>query len=164
MTGHAESGKQINHVAIAAGLVLGLAFGLVASATGNDLLMAVATGVRPIGDLFVNAVRMIVIPLVVAIVFLGVARLGDPRKLGRLGGFSVAFFWLTTVVAIFVGMGLMRIGLVFSPDVSSPDAAAQVAPELPGVVDFLVSLIPSNPFGAAAEGTLLPLIVFTVLF
>ena len=164
MTGHAESGKQINHVAIAAGLVLGLAFGLVASATGIDVLMAVATGVRPIGDLFVNAVRMIVIPLVVAIVFLGVARLGDPRKLGRLGGFSVAFFWLTTVVAIFVGMGLMRIGLIFSPDVSPPDAAEQIAPHLPGVVEFLVSLIPSNPFGAAAEGALLPLIVFTVLF
>lgn len=164
MTGHTESGKQINHVAIAAGLVLGLAFGLVASATGIDVLMAVATGVRPIGDLFVNAVRMIVIPLVVAIVFLGVARLGDPRKLGRLGGFSVAFFWLTTVVAIFVGMGLMRIGLIFSPDVSPPDTAEQIAPHLPGVVEFLVSLIPSNPFGAAAEGALLPLIVFTVLF
>lgn len=164
MTGHAESGKEINHLAIAAGLVLGLAFGLGASATGNDLLMAVATGIRPIGDLFVNAVRMIVIPLVVAIVFLGVARLGDPRKLGRLGGFSVAFFWLTTVVAIFVGMGLMRIGLILSPDVSPPYAAEQIAPELSGVVEFLVSLIPSNPFGAAAEGALLPLIVFTVLF
>jgi Na+/H+-dicarboxylate symporter len=164
MTGHADSGNQINHLAIAVGLVLGLAFGLVASATGNDLLMAVATGVRPIGDLFVNAVRMIVIPLVVAIVFLGVARLGDPRKLGRLGGFSLAFFWLTTLVAIFVGMGLMRLGLVFSPAVSPPEAAAQMAPELPGVVDFLVSLIPPNPFGAAAQGTLLPLIVFTVLF
>jgi Na+/H+-dicarboxylate symporter len=164
MTAHAESGKEINHLAIAAGLVLGLAFGLVASATGIDVLMAVATGVRPIGDLFVNAVRMVVIPLVVAIVFLGVARLGDPRKLGRLGGFSVAFFWLTTVVAIFVGMGLMRVGLAFSPDVTAPYAAEQVAPELPGVVEFLVSLIPSNPFGAAAEGALLPLIVFTVLF
>ncbi len=164
MTGHAESGKEINHLAIAVGLVLGLSFGLLASATGNDILMAVATGVRPIGDLFVNAVRMIVIPLVVAIVFLGVARLGDPRKLGRLGGFSLAFFWLTTVVAIFVGMGLMRIGLVFSPDVSPPDAAQQMTTELPGVVEFLVSLIPSNPFGAAAEGALLPLIVFTVLF
>ena len=163
MTRHAESGKQINHVSIAAGLVLGLAFGLVASATGIDFLMAVATGVRPIGDLFVNAVRMIVIPLVVAIVFLGVARLGDPRKLGRLGGLSLAFFWLTTLVAIFVGMGLMRIGLVFSPDVSPPDAAEQMATELPGVVEFLVSLIPSNPFGAASEGALLPLIVFTVL-
>ncbi|MCG6958170.1 MAG: dicarboxylate/amino acid:cation symporter [Gemmatimonadetes bacterium] len=151
------------HLAIAAGLVLGLILGIVASATGSPFLLAVATGSAPFGTVFMNAIRMVVIPLVMAVVFSGVARLGNPRKLGRLGASTLAFFWITLVPAILFGMAIMRLGLVFAPAVSVPQAAAQQAPELPGFVDFLVSLVPSNPFAAASSGALLPLIVFTAL-
>lgn len=151
------------HIAIAAGLVAGLGFGLLAAITGSDVLMAVATGVAPLGTAFMNAIRMVVIPLVMAVIFSGVAKLGDPRKLGRLGGLTLGFFWVTLVPAILIGMVVMRVGLVFTPDVVAPAVAAQEAPELPGMVDFLVSLIPANPFAAASSGALLPLIVFTAL-
>ncbi len=151
------------HLAIAIGLVLGLGLGLMASVTGSTLLLAVAEASAPLGTAFMNAIRMVVIPLVMAVVFSGVAKLGDPRKLGRLGGFTVLFFWASQIPGILLGMGTMRLGLVFAPDVTVPEAAAQEAPELPGLVEFLVSLIPPNPFAAASSGTLLPLIVFTVL-
>lgn len=151
------------HLAIAAGLVLGLAFGLLAAVTGSDLLLAIAAGSAPLGTAFMNAIRMVVIPLVMAVIFSGVAKLGDPRKLGRLGGLTLAFFWATLVPAIVIGMGTMKLGLAFAPEVTVPQAAAQSAPELPGFVDFLVSLIPANPFAAASAGMLLPLIVFTAL-
>jgi len=151
------------HIAIAVGLVLGLGTGLLAAATGSDVLMAIATGSAPLGTAFINAIRMVVIPLVMAVIFTGVAKLGDPRKLGRVGGFTLGFFWVTLLPAIVIGMGAMRLGLAFAPDVAVPAAAAQEAPELPGFVDFLVNLIPSNPFAAASEGALLPLIVFTAL-
>lgn len=151
------------HLAIAAGLVLGLGFGLLASATGSPLLTAIATASAPLGAAFMNAIRMVVIPLVMAVIFSGVARLGDPRKLGRVGGFTLAFFWATLIPAILIGMGAMKVGLLFAPDVAAPQATAQAAPELPGFVDFLVSLIPPNPFAAATSGSLLPLIVFTAL-
>ncbi|GMV08137.1 MAG: glutamate:proton symporter [Gemmatimonadota bacterium] len=151
------------HLAIAAGLVLGLGLGLLASATGSPLLMGIAEASAPLGTAFMNAIRMVVIPLVMAVIFSGVAKLGDPRKLGRLGALTLGFFWATLVPAILIGMGVMKVGLLFAPTVTAPEAAAQAAPELPGFVDFLVSLIPSNPFAAASSGALLPLIVFTAL-
>ena len=152
------------HIAIAVGLVLGLATGLLAAA-GSDVLMTVAVASAPLGAAFMNAIRMVVIPLVMAVIFTGVAKLGDPRKLGRLGGTTLAFFWITVIPAILIGMGTMRVGLGFAPEIAAPTTtAARQAPELPSLVDFLVSLIPSNPFAAASEGALLPLIVFTALF
>jgi Na+/H+-dicarboxylate symporter len=151
------------HIAIAVGLVSGLACGLLAAATGSELLLAVAEGSAPLGTAFMNAIRMVVIPLVMAVIFSGVAKLGDPRKLGRLGGMTLAFFWVTLVPAILIGMGVMRLGLTFAPDIAAPAVSAQTAPELPGFVDFIVGLIPSNPFAAASSGALLPLIVFTAL-
>lgn len=151
------------HLAIAGGLVLGLGFGLLASATGSPLLMELAAASAPLGTAFMNAIRMVVIPLVMAVIFSGVAKMGSPRKLGRLGGLTLGFFWATLVPAILIGMGTMKVGLLFAPDVPAPEAAAQAAPELPGFVAFLVSLIPSNPFAAASSGALLPLIVFTAL-
>jgi Na+/H+-dicarboxylate symporter len=151
------------HIAIAVGLVSGLACGLLAAATGSEILLAIAEGSAPLGTAFMNAIRMVVIPLVMAVIFSGVAKLGDPRKLGRLGGMTLVFFWVTLVPAILIGMGVMQLGLAFAPDVPAPAVSAQSAPELPGFVDFLVSLIPSNPFAAASSGALLPLIVFTAL-
>jgi Na+/H+-dicarboxylate symporter len=151
------------HFAIAAGLVLGLGTGLLAAA-GSEPLMAVALASAPLGTAFMNAIRMVVIPLVMAVIFTGVAKLGDPRELGRLGGATLAVFWATTLPAIVIGMATMWVGLSFAPAIDTPAAVAREAPELPGFVDFLVSLIPSNPFAAATEGALLPLIVFTALF
>ena len=151
------------HIGIAAGLVLGLITGLLAAA-GSDLFMVIALGSAPLGTAFMNAIRMVVIPLVMAVIFSGVANLGDLRKLGRLGGTTLGCFWATIPPAIVIGMGTMFVGLRFAPDVSAPAAAAREAPVLPSLVDFLVDLIPSNPFAAASAGALLPLIVFTALF
>lgn len=154
----------MSQVAILAGLLLGLVLGVVASATGNATLLAIAEGSAPFGAAFMRAIQMVVIPLVGVTVFVGVAKIGNPRKLGRLGGSSVGFFWLTTVPAIVIGMLVMRVALAFAPAVSPPTVTQDVAPELPGMVEFLVNLIPRNPFEAAAAGSLLPIIVFTVLF
>ncbi len=151
------------HILIAAGLVLGLGFGLLASATGSELLLTIAAASAPFGAAFMNAIRMVVIPLVMAVIFSGVAKLGDPRKLGRMGGLTLGFFWVTLVPAILIGMGIMKVGLLFAPDVPLPPVEAQEAPALQGFVEFLVGLIPPNPFAAASAGSLLPLIVFTAL-
>jgi Na+/H+-dicarboxylate symporter len=153
-----------NHVAIAIGLLAGLFFGLAAAVTGSQALLAVAEGVAPIGTAFVNAVRMVVIPLVATTLFEGVATLGNPRRLGRLGGAALAFFWSTTILGIAFGMAVMRLALPFSPASIEPPLAEETQRALPGAVDFLVNLIPSNPFEAAANADLLPLIVFVMLF
>ena len=163
MTDH-NSSASINHVAIAVGLVAGLALGILAAATGSDSLTRFATAFRPVGTAFVNAIRMVVIPLVMVVVFLAVGRLGDHRKLGKLGGYSLALVWISYVPAILLGALGMKLALEWFPvsPLATPEDA--VSPELPGLVDFLVGLIPQNPFEAAADGALLPLLVFTVLF
>lgn len=147
------------------GLVAGLVVGLAASATGSPLLTGVAAASAPFGDLFIGGIQMVVIPLVVAIVFAGVARLGDTRTLGRMGGSALGFILLTTAPAVVMGMVAMHLALGFVPPVAVPEGAvATEVGELPGLVDFLVGLIPRNPFAAAAEGRLLPLLVFSILF
>lgn len=152
------------HIAIAIGLVLGFAVGLLAAATGNETLTAIAVGSAPLGKIFMNAIQMAVIPLVASVIFTGVARLGNPKTIGRLGGFTLGFYWISVILAIMVGMLVMHIGLRFAPEISTVTAVASESPEIPGFVDFVVGLIPSNPFAAASSGALLPLIVFVALF
>jgi proton glutamate symport protein len=136
-----------NQLAIAVGLLAGLALGIVADMTGNAALLAVAKGVSPIGDMFMNLVRMVVIPLVMTTLFTGVAGLPNARTLGKLGGATILFFWATTLVAILFGMVIMKGALVAFP------IATQFAGETT-----------SNPFEAAARGDLLQLVVFSLLF
>ena len=151
------------HLAIGVGLVLGLVVGLMASATGNEFLLAIAKGSAPFGAIFMNAIRMVIIPLIVTIIFTSIARLGDPRKLGRIGGLTIAFYWITLIPAIVIGMATMKFGLQFAGEIAMPQAAATEVPELQSIVDFIVSLVPANPFAAASSGAILPLIVFTAL-
>ena len=148
---------------ITLGLVLGLLVGLGASMTDNALLHAIARESAPLGKLFINAIKMVVLPLVVAVIFASVAKLGDPAKLGKIGGKTLGFYWVTLIPAIMIGMGVMSFGLRFTPDIKVPDAEPAKIPELQSLTDFLVSLVPANPFAAAANGSLLPLIVFTAL-
>lgn len=155
------------NLAIAAGLVAGLALGLLASATGVPWLLTVAESVEPAGTAFVNLLRMVVIPLVTATVFVGVAGLGDLGKLGRLGALALSFFAVTTAIGVLIGMGTMHL---FLP-LADAQAARAVSParieqgtSVPGLLDFLLGLIPSNPFRAASEGALLPLIFFVLCF
>jgi Na+/H+-dicarboxylate symporter len=146
------------------GLAVGIALGLAASLTGDLALLAVATGVAPLGDVFIRALQMVVIPLVMAVVFAGVARLGDARRLGRMGGTALGFIVLTTAPAVALGMAAMGATLRWVPDVQPAEGVVAEVGDVPGILDFLVGLVPSNPFAAAAEGRLLPLLVFTVLF
>lgn len=151
------------HFAIAAGLILGLIVGLGAAATGNSWLMAIAKGSAPLGIIFMNAIRMVVIPLIVTVIFTSIAKLGDPRKLGRIGGLTLAYYWITLIPAIAIGMATMKIGLQFASEITMPQTQAVEVPHLQGIVDFIVTLVPANPFAAASSGAILPLIVFTAL-
>ncbi len=153
----------MNHLATAIGLGLGLAAGLLATATDVALLDRFIAGVAPLGTLFINAIRMVVIPLVVTTIFVGVASLGNPRTVGKLGGSALGFFWGTTVPAIVIGIAFMKTALGIWPVTVRASALGAAPPETPGLLDFLLSLIPANPFAAASEGALLPLIVFAIL-
>jgi Na+/H+-dicarboxylate symporter len=149
---------------IALGLVFGLAFGLLAAATGSRSLLGIAKGLEPVGAVFGNLVRMVVVPLVAATVFTGVARLGDLRQLGRLGLVTMTFFWSTLLIAIVTGMAVMSLFVPLLPVGAMPADTVSAAERLPTTADFVVSLVPSNVVDAAAKGALLPMIVFVAIF
>ncbi|MFW6202540.1 MAG: dicarboxylate/amino acid:cation symporter, partial [Gemmatimonadota bacterium] len=158
------------------GLGLGVVVGLVANLLGIEWLQALLVGIEPIGTLFIRLLTMIVIPLVVASLLLGTASLGDISKLGRIGGKTVAFYMVTTSIAVTIGLVLSNLVRPGSRiDAATRDSLAsafageaegrvEMAAEAPGIRDFLLDLVPTNVVEAAAEGNLLPLIVFTVIF
>ena len=153
------------NVAIVVGLLCGLLLGFGAALTGADALHAVAMGVAPLGTAFVKLIRLVVIPLVGTTLFSAIATMGDLRRLGRLGLHTLGFLWGTTLLAILTGMIVMFAALPFAGTLTiAPADGAITAPAPPGFLDFLLSLIPDNPIKAAADGALLPMIVFTVLF
>ena len=161
------------------GLILGLLIGLAAwllARYGHPGLVDLVIGLRPLGTLFINLLSMVVIPLVAAALFAGIAKLGDLRTVGRLVGRSLGFFWATALAAIVLGF-LVASALLprsfMSPDQQTALRAAagadvsviqRTAETIPTGLQFLVQLVPANPFKAAADGNLLPVIVFVTIF
>jgi Na+/H+-dicarboxylate symporter len=163
-----------SHVSMGLGLVAGLVLGLLAAATQNAALLAIARGLKPVGALFLNLLSMVVVPLVASAVFSGVAGLGDIRKVGRHGARALAFFWLTTIAGIAIGCVTAAVILPYgslAPDVQTALKAAAIADssvvrraaELPSGTRFLVELVPANPVRSAADGNLLPLVLFVAI-
>ncbi|HEX7119348.1 MAG TPA: dicarboxylate/amino acid:cation symporter [Longimicrobiales bacterium] len=157
-------------VRVLIGLVAGLAAGILISLSGSPTLAAAIPFIEPVGTIWVNALRMTVIPLVVASIVVGVASAADPRVIARIGGRAVAFFFLVlgaaAVVTVLIAPPLLG-RLPFDPEGAaalreSAGAVAGRAEELPGFLDWVVGLVPANPIAAGADGALLPLIVFSV--
>ncbi|HET9982923.1 MAG TPA: cation:dicarboxylase symporter family transporter [Longimicrobiales bacterium] len=149
-------------------LVLGLAAGIGIAEAGNPALLALATAAEPVGTLWVNAIRMTVMPLVVSLLVTGIASTGE-GSLGRVGGrVLAAFLALIAVSAAFGAVAapplMARLHLDVAA-VSSLRSSVAVAPSTAGasVKEWLTGLVPANPFKAAADGAMLPLIVFTVV-
>jgi proton glutamate symport protein len=136
-------------------------------------MMAVADAVAPIGTLWVNAIRMTVIPLVVSLLITGVASVSDISMIGRIGGRTLTVFlamlagatMLAIPLAIAVFSALSRL-ITIRP--ALPPGAAEAASSVAagatavGFSSWLTSLIPTNPVAAAASGAMLPLILFTL--
>ncbi|MBX3131984.1 MAG: dicarboxylate/amino acid:cation symporter [Gemmatimonadaceae bacterium] len=153
-------------------LVAGLALGLGLSGSSAPAAQTILAVLGPVGTLFINAIRMTVIPLVTATLIVGVGSAPDARAVGRLGLRSVAIFVVVLALASAVGvlMGAWLLGS-FSFDAATVEAmrstAAEVSSEggrVPTIGEWLVGLVPVNPIKAAADGAMLPLILFSVLF
>jgi proton glutamate symport protein len=159
-------------VALFAGLILGI----VVARAGVPWLSRAVAMLEPIGTIWVNAIRMTIVPLVVALLLGAVSRGGDGAGVGRIGGLSFAVFiglhLCAAVVALVVVPAIMTQLPVDPASVArlQADAAAASAATteqvrtLPGFGQWLAGLAPANVVRAAADGAMLPLIVFTLLF
>ncbi|HUG82230.1 MAG TPA: dicarboxylate/amino acid:cation symporter [Bryobacterales bacterium] len=158
------------------GLGAGTAVGAVANVADIEPLRNVLIQAEPVGTAFIRLITMIVIPLVIASLMVGTASLGDLRKLGRIGGKTVVYYFVTTALAVSLGLLLSN---VIEPgsgvDPATRDQLAsryegeaqgrvQIAAQAPSLKDVLLNMIPRNPVQAAADFDLLPLIFFSVIF
>jgi Na+/H+-dicarboxylate symporter len=148
---------------IFAGLLVGTALGAISKAPFATPLRDGLIAIEPAGTAFIRLITMVVVPLVIGSLFTGIASLGDPRQLGRIGGRTLAYFLGTTLAAAIVGLCVARampFGLVLTlaADTSTPASAT------PRLMDALLAIIPQNPFAAAAQGDLLPLIAAVCIF
>ncbi len=146
------------------GLILGAVVGIVLNVTSPDLFSKLNTFLfGPLGTIFLNLIKMLVVPIVFFSLTLGVAGLGDPKKLGRIGAKTIAYFLSTTAVAIIIGLILALVikpGEIGSYDTSSAEYSAEKAPS---IAETLLNIIPTNPVQAMAEGNMLQIIAFSIL-
>lgn len=157
---------------ILTGLLAGLALGAVAVWAKLDGLDRVVAIAGPIGGLWLDALKMTIIPLVVALLIMGIARTADSARGGGLALRSVALFvallWLSTAIACVLIPSLLALWPM-PPEAAAALRAALGKPHVevgapPGFADFLGSIVPTNPIAAAASDAMLPLILFTTLF
>ncbi len=167
------------HTKILIGLVVGAVAGVTANAlwAGSPRLLWIVDNVaNPVGQIFLRMLFMVVVPLVFTSLALGVAGLGDLRRLGRIGGKTFGFFVLTTALAVTLGLVLanvIRPGAGLDPTVRegllqayAGDAASRIetAETNEFGINTFVNIVPRNPLGAAAAGDMLGLIFFTIVF
>ena len=115
------------------------------------------------GQIFIISLKMLVVPLVFVSLVCGTCSLNDTSRLGRLGGKSIGLYLLTTAIAISLAIFA---ALLVAPGEGSQLTAttSYTAKEAPALVDVLINMFPSNPFAAFAEGNMLQVIVFALLF
>ncbi|MGK5508857.1 cation:dicarboxylate symporter family transporter [Brevibacillus formosus] len=152
---------------IVVGLILGILVGAIFY--GNP---AVATYLQPIGDIFLRLIKMIVVPIVVATLIVGVAGVGDMKKLGKIGGKTILYFEIVTTIAIIVGLlaanifqpgvGVDRTVLTKTDIHKYVDTAESTQSH--GMVETFVKIVPTNIFDSLARGDMLAIIFFSVLF
>lgn len=153
------------------GLVSGAAIGLGLAWADPQLAARVASWVQPIGKLWLNALQMTVVPLVLALVVVGVTTASDAASSGRTARRAiVVFVVLLSAAAIFTAIAAPAMLALVPPDpelaaslgASVASAATQAAPT--GWADSLTAIIPSNAIAAAAQSAMLPLVVFALFF
>jgi len=155
------------HTKILIGLLVGIPAGLI--------LGPRAAVIKPIGDIFIRLIWMIVVPLVFASIFVGTASLGDLRKLGRIGAKTIMYYFVTTAIAITIGLLIANIakpGAGLNPEVKAQLLESykgeatkdlSLAKQAPRVIDVLTGIVPKNPVGSLAAGDMLQIIFFALM-
>jgi proton glutamate symport protein len=148
------------------GLALGILIGGVFYGNPN-----VANFLNPIGDIFLRLIKMIVVPIVVSSLIIGVSGVGDMKSLGKIGGKTLLYFEMITTIAIIVGLlaaNLFQPGVgvdrshLTKTDINSYVNTAETTHH--SMIDTIVNIVPTNPVQAFANGDMLAIIFFSVIF
>ncbi|WP_226895029.1 dicarboxylate/amino acid:cation symporter [Oceanobacillus oncorhynchi] len=147
-------------IALVAGAVAGMALTFAPESFFGPLDRYV---LDPVGQIFINLIMMLVVPLVFVSIVLGTAGLGEPAKLGKIGVFTITFFLTTTAFAISIGLALAYLVKPGRTGIFETSNLGDFTPsEAPPIMETLVSIIPANPIAAMSAGEMLQIIAFAV--
>jgi Na+/H+-dicarboxylate symporter len=166
------------HTKMLIGFIVGIAAGLAANfgAAGAEWLDTLIRYVTdPVGQIFLRLLFMLVIPLVFSALVLGVVEIGDPRSLGRIGGRTLVYILVVTAMAVTIGLIIVNIlqpGAGLPPELAdellgqSTERVADIAAKGGAVsgIDLLINIVPRNPVAAAANGDLIAVMFFALMF
>jgi Na+/H+-dicarboxylate symporter len=144
-------------------IIIGVALGIAAGALFGSKMQSIDW----LGVLFLNALKMTIIPLIIAAVISGVASLGDIRKLGKIGGSTVGYYASTTAVAVLIGLAvvnLMRPGEGIATNINTAAASEILEKDPTSFTDIILTMVSPNLIAAASQMQLLPIIVFSLIF
>lgn len=150
------------------GLVLGIVLGVIFYQNKTAI-----TAMQNIGTMFISLIQMIVLPIVVSCLTVGIANMGDIKKLGRIGGKTLIYFELMTTVAIILGLvvanvfhpgDFINIHALHSQDISQYVQTANKAKHNSGLWATIMGIIPTNFFSSLSTGDMMPVIFFSVFF
>ncbi|USS88117.1 cation:dicarboxylase symporter family transporter [Fructilactobacillus hinvesii] len=164
--------KRFFRITLGWQIMLGLLLGIVLGVVFYKNQTAI-TAMQSIGTMFISLIQMIVMPIVVSCLTVGIASMGDIKKVGRIGGKTLIYFELMTTVAIIIGLVVANLAhpgsfinvhaMHSSVDISKYVSTAQHSKN-EGLWSMLIGLIPTNIFGSLSKGDMMPVIVFSVFF
>ncbi|MCM3397159.1 MULTISPECIES: dicarboxylate/amino acid:cation symporter [Oceanobacillus] len=146
-------------IALVFGVVVGIGFTFVPESIFSNIDTYVLT---PVGQIFINLIMMIVVPIVFVSIVLGTAGLGEPAKLGKIGIQTISFFLVTTAIAICIGLALAFLIKPGAEGVFDIGNASYEANDAPPVMDTIINIIPDNPISSMAAGDMLQIIAFAI--
>ncbi|PTY85635.1 cation:dicarboxylate symporter family transporter, partial [Heyndrickxia sporothermodurans] len=142
-------------------IFIGVIVGLVWPDVGKQM--------KPLGDTFINAVKMLIAPIIFLTIVLGIAKMGDMKKVGKVGGKAIIYFEIVTTLALIIGLIVVNIlhpGSGLDPDKLPKGDISQYTGEGEKLnwVDFLTHIVPHSMVSAFAEGDILQVLFFSILF
>lgn len=155
--------EQKKKMSISVKTIIGLALGVIAGLLLQNHQEFAISYIEPFGTLFLNCIKMIVVPLVLASIVTGTCGIGDAKKMGKIGGKTILYFLCTTAFAASIGIiiaNVFRVGKGFELVAAE---APEVSTEGVGLISMLLNIVPSNPIAALVEGNMLQIIFFAVV-
>ncbi|MCC4368345.1 cation:dicarboxylate symporter family transporter [Limosilactobacillus reuteri] len=153
-------------------IMIGLALGIICGLIFYQNKSAI-TVMQSLGTIFIRLIQMIVMPIVVSCLTVGIANIGDIKKLGRIGGKTLIYFEVLTTVALILGIvmanvthpgSFIDIHKLHATDISQYMSTAKSAEHNSGFWPLILSIIPTNIFKSMSDGDMMPVILFSVLF
>ncbi|WP_156289956.1 dicarboxylate/amino acid:cation symporter [Oceanobacillus salinisoli] len=144
-------------------LILGVIVGISLSFSPVSFFNIIDTYIlSPVGQIFLNLIMMLVVPIVFVSIVLGAAGLGEPAKVGKIGIQTIFFFLVSTSIALSIGIGLAYMIQPGEEGIFNTSNMEYEEQSAPPIMDTLVNIIPSNPIKSMASGDMLQIIAFAI--